>query len=92
VELPGQSGAVVHAGVLHAAWVAGRTIPALTPGPQPDVPDGGDPESPLSRELADEVATIAGWLDAQAGRVRVVECERDLAWPLPRLPSFDPAR
>jgi DNA polymerase-3 subunit epsilon len=90
VEVPGEGWAVVDQGLLHAAWAAGTTMPALLSSPRPAGSDAT--ASPLARELADEVATVAAWLEARAGRLRIVDCERALAWPLPRLPSFDPAR
>jgi DNA polymerase-3 subunit epsilon len=53
-------------------------------------PLGDDTRPPLPRELADEVACVASWLDDQGDRVRLVYAERGLASVLPRLPSFDP--
>jgi DNA polymerase-3 subunit epsilon len=44
---------------------------------------------PLPRELADELACVARWLDAEAGRVRLLHCEGELASRLPRLPRFE---
>ena len=44
---------------------------------------------PLPRELADELACVARWLDTEAGRVRLVHCEGELASRLPRLPRFE---
>jgi DNA polymerase-3 subunit epsilon len=44
---------------------------------------------PLPSQLADEVACIAGWLEARAGRYRLLDCDGGLAWPLPRLPRFE---
>jgi DNA polymerase-3 subunit epsilon len=46
---------------------------------------------PLPRHLADEVACVAAWLDAEAGRVRVERCDGVLASPVQRLPTFEPA-
>jgi hypothetical protein len=39
----------------------------------------------------DELACVSSWLDAAASRLRVVDCTGGLAWPLPRLPRFEPA-
>jgi len=46
---------------------------------------------PLPRELVDELACIARWLEAEAGRVRLLCCEGELASTLPRLPRFEPS-
>ena len=47
---------------------------------------------PLPRHLADEVACVGTWLDAEAGRLHLVHCDGELASPLPRLPRFEPRR
>jgi DNA polymerase-3 subunit epsilon len=87
VEVSGEGWVVVDGGLLLAAWADGATAPAASI-------DGTCTTSttPLGRDAADEVQTIASWLDAKAGRVRIVECEGTLASSLPRLPSFEPAR
>jgi DNA polymerase-3 subunit epsilon len=54
----------------------------VTPG------GGGLPRPPLG-DLGFEIATVAGWLDREAHRVRVEECEGTLASPWPALPSFE---
>ena len=41
-------------------------------------------------ELADEVSCVAAYLEQRAARVRLLSCDGTLAWPLPRLPSFEP--
>jgi DNA polymerase-3 subunit epsilon len=46
---------------------------------------------PVSTDVADELACVASWLDARASRLRVIDCDGGLAWPLPRLPRFEPA-
>ena len=53
-------------------------------------PEAAPAGAPVPRHLVDELATIAGWLDARAGSLRVVECERGLALPRARLASFEP--
>lgn len=62
-------------------------------GPQAGVdvegPDPG-PGTPVPRHLADELACVARWLDTEAARVKLVACEGELSWPLPRLPRFEP--
>jgi DNA polymerase-3 subunit epsilon len=49
-----------------------------------------DPDLPLPRHLADELNCVGAWLDAEAGRLRLLHCEGELASPLPRLPRFEP--
>ena len=61
--------------------------PRLALGPGPPAPD-----LPLPPELADEVAAVAGWLEAEAGKVRIEHCEGELASPAARLPTFTPRR
>ena len=53
------------------------------------VAEAGAP-GPLPKALADELATVAAWLDQRAALVRLVSCDGELASPLPRLPSFQP--
>ena len=48
------------------------------------------PEVPVPRELVDELACVAAWLDAEAPRLRLVACDGQLASALPRLPSYEP--
>jgi hypothetical protein len=48
--------------------------------------------SPLPRELADELACVASYLETEARRVRLVHSEGGLSSPYPRLPSFEPAK
>jgi DNA polymerase-3 subunit epsilon len=62
----------------HADTGASHEQPAL----------GGTGAPPVPRELVDELACVAGWLDAHAHRVRVLHCGGGLAEPLPSLPSF----
>ena len=58
--------------------------------------DGGlfdtDVAGPVPRELVDELMAVASYLDAKAGRLRLVESEGELAWPLPRLPRYEPRK
>jgi DNA polymerase-3 subunit epsilon len=55
-----------------------------------DVAESVDPEAPLPRHLADELNCVGAWLDAEAGRLRLLHCDGELASPLPRLPRFEP--
>ena len=86
VEVAGEGGAVLDAGRLVVAWShdTGR-------GPEP-MPLAPLPDGPVDRELADELSVVAAWLEARAaaGRLHVVSCEGQLAWPSARLPSFEP--
>jgi DNA polymerase-3 subunit epsilon len=83
LEIAGEGTAVLDRGRLVAAWDGGLFADGGLA-----VPDDG----PLPRELADEVATVASYLDAKGPRLRLVECEGGLAWPLPRLPRYEPGR
>ena len=56
-------------------------------GPQagveaPGPPDAG-PGTPVPRHLADELACVAAWLDAESSRLRLLRCDGELALPLP---------
>jgi DNA polymerase-3 subunit epsilon len=73
---------VFHAGLLGAQAGVDAGVETVTA----DAP----PDGPVPRHLADELACVAGWLEAEASRVRVVRCEGELASPLPRLPRYEP--
>jgi hypothetical protein len=98
IEVDGAGGAELRGGRLLRAWGADHD-PAAEQLPFAE-PAGHDPVEPTSpsglvavpRELADELTCVAAWLDAQAGRVRLLSAEHGLASPLPRLPSFVPRR
>ena len=88
VEVPGEGMAVVEHGRLVAACRGDGVLPLLV-----DLPVAGEGHhDPLPRDLADEAACIASWLDQRAGRLRLVSCEGGLASPLPRLPRLEPVR
>jgi DNA polymerase-3 subunit epsilon len=75
--------AIVEHGRLVATWTGeGEPAPSLL-SEQP-------PVGPLPKELADEVSCVAAYLEQRAARVRLVSCDGTLAWPLPRLPTFEP--
>ena len=78
------AGAEVRNGVLVRTWTGEPGLP-LAVGPEPPPPDG-----PLPCEVADEVGCIAGWLEAEAGRVRLEHCDGGLASVVEALPSFQP--
>jgi DNA polymerase-3 subunit epsilon len=78
LSLRGVGQVVLDHGRLVATWSEGD--------PPPDVPPPSPaPDLPLANHVADEVACVAGWLDARAGRVRLLSAEHDLAWPAVRL-------
>jgi hypothetical protein len=56
----------------------------------PSLLEDAAPVGPLPKHLADEVSCVAASLEQRAARVRLVSCDGTLAWPLPRLPSFEP--
>lgn len=91
-------------GVLWRMWAPPGDRPAelwdtLATGGDP--PGGRDvevrPECPpragaVDRELADELACVAAWLDRHAARCRVELVDGVMASPLRALPRFEPAR
>jgi DNA polymerase-3 subunit epsilon len=85
VEVDGEGGAVLDGGRLVAAWRGEGPMSPPLPVPPP-------PPGPLPRHLADELACVAGWLEARAARIRVVDCAGGLAAPITRLPRFEPSR
>jgi hypothetical protein len=84
IEVPGQHGAELDGGRLIRAWTGPVAQAALPFDEAGDAPTDG----PVPRHLADELACVAGWLEANAARVRVVHCEKGLHSRLPALPSF----
>lgn len=102
IECEGHGGAELLGGRLVRAWSDGGRVDLFNAAagllgadaglPGADDPPGPTPpdEGPLPRELADELACVAAYLDAQAHRVRIVHCDGGLALPLPALPSFEP--
>jgi DNA polymerase-3 subunit epsilon len=78
-------------GVLWRMWApdaSDRLLPARDVEMQPDAPP--DPDVPVGRDLADELACVGQWLDRHAGRVRLESVHGPMASPLPRLPEFRP--
>ena len=96
VELraPDGSGAVLDGGRLLAPATLLDSPPADShdAANAADSHDDADVGLPLPRHLADELACVGTWLDAEAGRLRLVHCDGELASPLPRLPRFEPRR
>jgi hypothetical protein len=66
-------------------WASDQPALPLATGPEPPPSD-----QPLPLALADEVGCIAGWLDAEAARVRLEHCDGGLASRVGPLPSFQP--
>jgi DNA polymerase III subunit epsilon len=61
-------------------WTALPLLPAPAPAPPP----------PVQRELADELACVASWLDREAHRIELLACDGELASPVDRLPRYRP--
>lgn len=90
VEVPGEGGAEIRRGRLVRAW-AGSGSPGDGPG-MAALPAGvalPPAAGPLPPEQADELRTVAGWLDDNVGRLHLVLVEGELTTDLPSLPSFD---
>jgi len=93
VRLPSGQVAEVRNGVLVRVGAADDPGPQLALEGLADVlPDLPDPDRPLPRHLVDEVACVAGWLEAEAHRVRIEHADHPLAAPAQVLPSFTPGR
>jgi DNA polymerase-3 subunit epsilon len=82
LEIPGEGRSVVERGRL----VVDGT---LSFGGDVEIAEVAATGGPLPCDLADEVACVAAWLEAKAGRYRLLDCDEGLAWPLPRLPRFE---
>jgi len=93
VELAGGAWAVIDGGILRHAGRAERDETGALfdwhgEGTGEMAPLGAD--GPVPRDLADELATIAAWLDGRGGATRLVRCDRGLALPVARLATFEP--
>ena len=89
IEVPGQGGAELTAGRLARAWSPGEA-PAVEPGDDGRLFVDTGPLPPLDRDLADELACVAAWLERSAHQVTLEHCEGMLASALPAVPSFAP--
>ena len=87
LEVDGGGGATLEHGRLVAAWSSQSAAQGAL-----SMTDDLPTEGPLPRHLADELSTVASWLDQRVAKVRLLECDGPLAWPLPRIPSFAPAK
>ncbi|MEY2455713.1 MAG: polymerase subunit epsilon [Acidimicrobiaceae bacterium] len=65
----------------------GGDAAAVSPaaGPPPEAPAPGQP---VPSDVADELACVAAWLDHNAGRVRLLRADGQLASVLPALPKL----
>ncbi len=92
----GEAWAELDHGLLVACGADGETgslwsdDPAIGAPVPPPSPSGHDALPVPSRDEADELLTIAGWLDRNAARVRLESLSGMLLEPLPRIPSFAP--
>lgn len=84
--------AEVRHGVLWQMWPAewaDQLAPVARPVEmRPGAPP--DPQIPVDRGMADELACVASWLEQHAGRIRLERSEGTLASVLPRLPDLRP--
>ena len=89
VELDGGDGggAVIEHGRLVATWTGGADRPLELPFETPSASGA----LPLAREDVDEVAVVAAWLEARAGRLRIVSCDGGWSSPVARVPRVEPA-
>jgi len=88
LALPCGTRAELRNGMLVRAWPEGEP-PSLALEDALEVPHV---DGPVPRHLADELSTVAGWLEAEAARVRVEHCDGELSMPVGALPAFTPAR
>ena len=82
LEVDGRA-ATLERGRLVASGADQGTLPLAC-----EIPESG----PLPRDLADELSCVAAWLDQRVAKVRLVECDGGLAYPLPRIPTFAPTK
>jgi DNA polymerase-3 subunit epsilon len=90
----GDAWAELDRGLLVACGAEGETAPlwldGLTIDPPVPAPADSDPLPVPHRDEADELLTIASWLDRNASKVRLDAVSGVLVEPLPRIPSFAP--
>lgn len=89
IDLPGQGGAELAAGRLVRAWAPGDA-PAVDPGDDGRLFVDAGPLPPLGRDLADELACVAAWLERSAHTVTLEHCDGMLTSSIPPVPSFAP--
>jgi DNA polymerase III subunit epsilon len=90
----GEAWAELDHGLLVACGTSGETASLwgddLAVGAPPPLPSADGTLPVPRRDEADELLTIAGWLDRNAARVRLESVSGVLVEPLPRIPSFAP--
>jgi hypothetical protein len=89
LEVPGQGGAELAGGRLVRAWGPGDAPSTGSDDEMRLFADPG-PLPPLDRDLVDELACVAAWLDRSAHQVTIEHCEGLLASAIPAVPSFAP--
>ena len=84
----------LHHGLLTACGARGETASLWGDGLAVAAPvaanDGPGPLPVPGRDEADELLTIAAWLERNAGRIRLERVTGVLVEPLPRIPSYAP--
>jgi DNA polymerase-3 subunit epsilon len=87
----GEAGSVeLDRGRLTRTWIEGE-LPlgtAVAAGDADEAVEGSSSEAWIPVDLADELACVASWLDANAPRIRLVQCEGTLASSLPAVPGL----
>ena len=84
-------------GRLELAWRGARLVSVNgvleVPGARtPTGDDLPDTERPVGRQLADELACFASWLDREGSRAAIVTAEHPLVRPRAHFPRFEPVR
>ena len=98
LELPDGSGAELESGRLLRAWAPNPAPDALPfERPDPVAHEGAStdphvPLPPLPRELADELACVAAWIEQRAHELNLEHCDGEFASAFPAVASFRPRR
>jgi len=102
LDVEGDTGAELDHGRLVRAWQVTRRgitavpLPLDLDPPRPPagaaVDPGRRPGAPLPAVLADELLCVAGWLDREAARIRVLHSDGPLLLGRPALPTYLPRR
>jgi hypothetical protein len=98
IELPDGSGAQFNSGRMTASWGASESLIENRllddESPDHDQPAGepAGPLAPLPRELADEYACVAAWLDRNADELTITDCDGEFTSVLPPVESFTPKK
>jgi DNA polymerase-3 subunit epsilon len=98
IELPDGSGAQFNAGRMETSWGAGespienRVLDDQSPDHSQATGEPAGPLAPLPRELADEYACVAAWLDRNAHELTITDCDGEFTSVLPAVESFAPKK